>query len=113
MDNQIVFNETGHRELWQWLVDNPMKNKEDWPGWDYNGGTYDSRYNDCFACSFVKKLDGCGEGEGCPLEWPEQSCMEYGKSIYERWDNSLDPTERSTLAAQIRDLKVKPGVVCI
>lgn len=109
MDNQIVFNHTGHKELWQWLVNNPMMEKEDWPGWDYNGGTYDRAMLICFACEYDKQLGNTCEC--CPLVWKYIHCK--NGSEYERWDDSWDSTERSQLAAQIRDLKVKPGVVCV
>ena len=36
---------TLHRELWQWLIDNPWNEKQDWPKWSAKGIQHD-----CFAC---------------------------------------------------------------
>lgn len=38
--NELEFNHTGHRELYNWWSDNPEKDKRDWPGCVNNGGDY-------------------------------------------------------------------------
>lgn len=44
-----------HVELWQWLVDNPLMEKSDWPGWDEFNNRNDA-LEDCFACAIVNRL---------------------------------------------------------
>lgn len=108
-----VFNHTGHKSLWDWLSKYPEKNKEDWPGWDYNGGEVEAVFADCFACEY----DSEGEcSEVCPLIWPNMEndnfvdCLSdlFGKYNYE--DNLK---KRSKIAEKIRDLKVRKGVETI
>ena len=59
-----------HRIMWNWLADNPDKNKEDWPGWEMN---YDDLFsggeqNFCFLCGYVSNTPE-GECFNCPLDW--------------------------------------------
>ena len=39
--NKKIFNHTGHKELWNWLANNPTMEKTDWEDWSYNGGKYE------------------------------------------------------------------------
>ena len=43
--------------MWQWLSDNPNKNKRDWPRWKRNGGDIEKPYYSahCFACGYADK----------------------------------------------------------
>lgn len=34
--NELEFNYTGHRKLYDWWSDNPEKDKREWIGWVYN-----------------------------------------------------------------------------
>ena len=67
-ESKPVFDHTSHKALWNWLAENPDKEKEDWPGFN------ELRYvpdNECFACQYV--WDGGGYircHEYCPLIWP-------------------------------------------
>lgn len=115
-----VFNHTGHKELWDWLSKNPTMDKEQWPGWEYNGGTYKYATNSCFACDYswgayseTEEYDPSVLCKLCPIKWSGTDDCE--KSIYREWYEALyrkryDKTAK--LAAEIRDLPVKEGVIC-
>lgn len=75
-----------HRALWQWLSDNPGKEKEDWPGWHH----HDDYACDCFLCH---TLDSCFR---CPM----RGCMQYG-SNYLKWKNAR--SNRSAYALKIKN----------
>lgn len=44
-----------HREMWNWLADNPDKHKEDWPGWEERSNDLFSAIekNHCFLCGYI------------------------------------------------------------
>ena len=80
-----------HREMWQWLEDNPTKNKEEWPRWESNGGDVPDADNECFLCeyTFRVKSDGLNCAEVCPANWladesPENGCVDtlFGAWLY-------------------------------
>ena len=76
---------TAHRRLWDWLAKNPMKGKEDWPGWKYNGGTYEYVICYCFMCElayayrrhFKLVSSRCAY---CLLDWGVARCEEKGSA---------------------------------
>jgi hypothetical protein len=117
----MKFKHTLHKELWQFLADNPEVWKDAWPKWIYNGGEEDST-SFCFACDYDEEftdedLQGC---ENCPLIWPinsvkKHNCIEGG--LYDKWVKLEDvpehSAERKILAEKIRDLPVREGVECI
>lgn len=109
-----VFQWTLHKELWYWLAENPGKSKDQWPQWDFNGGTVDSVTMMCFACQYIKEHNtGCSQ---CPLVWSSElgCCGGYNdEAEYSQWENCGDPQERAELALTIAELPVKPGVVCV
>jgi len=108
-----VFQHTLHKELWQWLADNPDKEKNEWPRWSSNGGDIGYVTARCFACNYNSD---CVD---CPLVWPDYPDNEgdiCGKdgSLFDRWlftTGSSEGDKRSRLAEQIRDLPVKEGVL--
>ena len=106
--SEKVFFHTAHKALWNWLSINTDQVKANWPGWSYNGGVISKVIGDCFACEF------CSDCDDCPILWKKDgTCMlsEYGQWVEaknERKSNSFI----SKLAAQIRDLPVREGVVC-
>jgi hypothetical protein len=103
-----VFDHTHHKELWNWLAENPYDEKCDWPGWYYNGGKVDYAESDCFACE-----SSCNDCEECPLIWPKNiNCFDM-HGLYQRWLLSDDTEERKKLAEQIRDLPVREWVEVI
>ena len=90
-----------HRQLWGWLAENPMKKKEDWPGWTSNGGEHIPNGHYCFCCVIGHDDVKCN----CPLEWPNGArCT---NSYYLNWSFGSGGEERKRLAALIRDLPVK------
>lgn len=104
---QILFNHTDHKKLWNWLAENPGKKKADWPGWK---GMSDEELplNLCFACSYLEKLLGFDEllCSKCPLVWENSGgCMD-GDTSYFRWLDKRRPVS----AKEIRDLPLRPGV---
>jgi hypothetical protein len=106
-----------HRELWNWLAENPASYKEDWPGWEQvikeypelatRGEIVDSH---CFACYVVNRFTfgGCSD---CVLDWPGEDCCNDnpgdGEGLFFRWDDAKTTETRKKLAMQIRDLPVR------
>lgn len=100
-----------HRELWQWLADNPGAEKWDWPRFDEMKAV---PVFECFACEAAGRFYGrpdpdfsCGK---CPCEWgvphkPEReaTCTSSAKSIYVRWRNTHNGKLRTKYALQVRD----------
>lgn len=44
-----------HRKMWNWLADNPDKNKKDWPGWEKcDIDLPPNEINHCFLCGYVE-----------------------------------------------------------
>lgn len=120
MNKVAKFNHTAHKELWNWLAQNPDKQKRDWGGWEENGGEYQygGAYEYCFACDYENERndywqdsdDGC---RYCPLAWTEDNPCTTQNSLYLRWIRENNLEQRAKLAVQIRDLPVKEGVECI
>ena len=103
---QRIFNHTAHKKLWNYLAENPTKQKEDWHGWEVNGGEYRWVCNHCFACEFT--VDNICYN--CPLIWPDGYC--YG--LYEKWvKEGISLEERTSLALKIANLPVKNGIETI
>ena len=61
-----------HFELWDWLVNNPDKEKSSWPKWEELPSV--TAYCSCFACVVVNNEDGNEDNNhycvGCPLQVP-------------------------------------------
>ena len=114
----IKFDHTNHKKLWNWLAENPDKEKTDWPEWVYNEGHTHSVTVDCFACDYADEMRGkCG---ACPLIWPVnsdgQARCDLRGGLWEMWA-SIRPSKRSKnrvkYALQIANLPVKDGVETI
>jgi len=111
-----VFDLTAHKALWSWLADNTIENnfpkKQDWPGWEVNGGDCPKTQNDCFACQYIR--DRACSCDLCPLVWPGASgeCM-VGNGLYFLWLYERTGKLKKDYARQIADLPVKDGVECI
>jgi hypothetical protein len=94
-----------HIEMWQWLYDNPEKNKKDWPGWNFNGGQYTFNVSLCFACVLAtERSTDIPCAYCCPLD---QNVMKGcgDDSPYAKWHDVAkdDATTRQKYAALIRD----------
>lgn len=78
-------------EMWEWLCDNPLKRKLDWPGYL----TYGVEYMDykCSMCEYIWQETGlkcmdCILGKGC------QTC-------YNPWRTATDEKESQKYSFQI------------
>ena len=118
----VMFNYTAHRELWDWLANNPSKGKLEWPGWRENGGKHHSS-NGCFACEYCSRITNKQRRNKyceCPLVWPlatanSLDCFTEG-SPYAQWHRgynweTLSKERMAFFARQVRDLPIFPGVL--
>ena len=129
---------TAHRRLWDWLAKNPMEDKDDWPGWKDNGGTYEFVLCHCFMCGITVKLrkllspDMVLRCHFCPLNWGRVSCVDTGTPYWwyinsrrrlkelsrtkfsseEEWEQEMDLAVREVQlnAMAVRDLPLKKGI---
>ncbi len=104
----LKFNHTAHKEMWTWLSENPEKEKDNWPGWEWNGGVIDTTVNLCFACDYC--YTACFS---CPLLWPKvkgEGRVCHTGGLYRKWKTCENLKSRSSLALQIANLPVKEGV---
>ena len=127
----IKFNHTAHKEMWTWLSENPEKEKDDWPGWESNGGEYPFAAFWCFACQYaLSKVKKDSEDSGldeddaqdrcvrCGLDWPDNGdqndffCQGY-YGVYNNWCEEKNFGTKAILALQIANLPVKDGVETI
>ena len=99
----------GHEELWQWLADNPTKEKHHWPGWKHVNDKYKEYIPYyCFACGYAKmKRHAVGyeakKCDYCPCDWGTKGCCNKDSPFYE-WDHiSSDSTRRVALALKIKN----------
>ena len=97
-----------HRALWQWLYDNPARDKEDWPGWKFRPDAYKL----CFLCDALKyrteKRSLWMDCDACPIDWPVRIIRPASyplccRSWFEMWEGATDTDARRNLAALIRD----------
>lgn len=95
-------------ELWSWLKETGGK-KEDWPGWDRNGGQHRSNTNSlCFLCEYVIQKIGVPAPslircEGCPFREMFGYCADKG-TFYYRWSEEKDKHKKAVLAGQFLNL---------
>lgn len=114
-----------HRELWNWLSENPDSDKQSWPTWDmFIDWNYERSIKSldevewCFACA-AAGIDYNGEVhcERCLFDWPGKynSCRfsVFGKKgesgLFYRW-YTADRDEKKVLAKQIAELPIKKEV---
>lgn len=119
-----------HKRLWNWLAENPDKNKWDWPGWDntnFEDGVEEEDYKkyhdqtfkgdlikaNCFACessigiveTFDEDSDDYIEIFICPLQIRcNKLIRQCLNGLYIKWDDTKDLTQRSAIALQIANL---------
>jgi hypothetical protein len=103
----MKFQLTCHRNLWNWLADNPDKRKNDWPGWEKYIDPSDGLW--CFACNPDGAANDC-EHE-CPLIWPGGCCVDDENfGLFNIWEGCNDIDTRFKLARLIANLPVREGV---
>jgi hypothetical protein len=93
-----------HKEMWNWLSENPDQEKRHWPQWESNGGDVEKIDCDCFACE--ENAYGSNNCKDCMVDWGVNTCESPG-SPFTKWDYSDNEDERAKYAAIIRDLPIK------
>ena len=97
---------TNHQKLWNWLAENPLKDKLDWPDWSRNGGDSQTCVNFCFACEVVVYQHEKLKCEECPIQWPDGVTCNLMGSLFKKWLYQTSQ-KRSQVAKQIADLPWK------
>lgn len=97
-----------HREMWNWLAENPDKEKMHWPGWKNNKRVS----NNCFLCGYS---DATGHRDvcNCPLDWLRTKfCMERDPklSYYLLYDEATTLKDRAKYAKIIANLPEKDNM---
>jgi hypothetical protein len=82
--------------VWNYLVENPGKTKED----AFEFLKYDIVYCECFLCEWTKYIDG-GTCNSCPAQLSRVLCL---NGLHATWFIEPDLTQKSEYAKQIRDL---------
>jgi hypothetical protein len=108
---KATFRHDLHVEMWNWIFNNPDKEKSDWPRWKKLGGDVRGNAYDCFACVY-NEFNDRGSCAKCPLIWPSGDCI-FHDGLFQSWNSSEDPEERRVYAKQIRDLAIRSGVKII
>ena len=99
-----------HREMWNWLANNPDKGKASWPGWSK---TSLEKINHCFLCGYVQKVPH-GDCSNCPLDWGITTmCVERhpGDSYYYLYQEATTPTDRAKYAKIIANLPERDNIM--
>jgi hypothetical protein len=86
-------------ELWEWLRDNPKKNKYDWPGWK----KYKNVKAACFACEYRDYHKKAYCSSTCIIPWESNGCCSEGGS-YLKWLCTYNNKQRSKYASQVVEL---------
>lgn len=94
-----------HREIWNWLSENPDKEKMHWPGWSI----YESVPNNCFLCGYA---DATAEMSchNCPIDWRRtEHCMDREPvlSYYLLYDEATTLKDKTKYAEIIASLPEK------
>lgn len=110
----MKFNHTAHKELWNWLADNPDKKKHEWPEWDFNGGKHKEIMGECFACQYAMSIKLINETcKKCPLVEHYEKGNTCLNGLFNQWDYECQNLQkRSGFARQIANLPVREGVEC-
>lgn len=81
-------------DMWNWLADNPAKNKEDSPYW---GEVEDMEVN-CPLCELYSK-DSNNICKGCPLNLMDNCCLDE-HSAYGSWNSEGKNPENNAIQAK-------------
>ena len=88
--------------LWTWIVDNPGKEKKDWPGW----GKYGEMAGDCPLCEYsVRHETLLGTHCICPLNDKCGSCFTTSYGEWLRRSGRGKTKAAVEFLAQLKDLK--------
>jgi len=90
-------------KLWEWLGENPRKEKSQWPEWKANKGRVQKTKKHCPCCEIGIESTGCHE---CPLKgyWSRyegRGECEYYDSPYSKWGDESGPKKRTKYARRI------------
>lgn len=115
---EIFFNHRLHKELWNWLAQNPEKSKEDWPGWKRYGYEKEEmgNYHFCFACKAVNHSvlsDSNLLCDFCPLDWGESKYC-YNGGYYSRYESAIfndNIKDAKFCAEKIADLQIAKNCI--
>ena len=94
-----VPNKENHYALWNWLAENPKKEKSQWPGFQ-TMIKLDIKLPvmECFACEEIDVQ--CFK---CPLSKANACSQHRNESAYWKWNSTIIDAERTRLALIIRD----------
>lgn len=104
------FQHTLHKELYQWLLDNPGKKECDWPKWEMNGGDVKDATCWCFACDYERMSSSDKVDCDCPLDFPPGNKCGELNSLFFWFNHAGSMLDRMIYAMKIRDLPVREGV---
>ena len=95
-----------HRELWQWLYDNPSKDVCQWPGWDRNDLDIlrVEQWGMSFACYVVRGGIPHNCRYACPLDQKVMRGCRSGyktKAAFVHWQNAGSVSTRKKYAKLI------------
>ena len=98
-----------HKQLWNWLAENPTKTKCAWPKWEKYRGI--CAY--CFPCHVhLEEADDDDCNKSCILKWPGDNCLSRTDNdrngLFCRWEKAKTLKAKTRLAKQIRDLPLRP-----
>ena len=95
-----------HREMWNWLYENPVvedksfNEKWDWPGWEQV--KYIDTY--CFLCEYNSSHNNNYCRDQCILNWNSLNSCINENSAYTEWEHAKTIEGRKKYAKLIRDL---------
>ncbi len=99
------------RDLWDWLAKSTKHSKDDWPGWQWNGGKVPALNSDCPLCHLYRDedcnqcplFDIWGQDRRCDdLPAPFADYCTAGDSPYWQWEE----THERRYARKIRDAAI-------
>lgn len=117
------FELTIHKLLWNYIIDNPFAEKEDWPGWERYTHLDQDILNEadyCMCCYYNLSIENSVKEVSptfptcifCPMEWPDSKCViGYKGGLFGKFKHCQDPVLRVEYAKIIRELPVKSSVV--
>ena len=103
--------------LWDWLYENPMKYKMDWPMWKSNGGIYPKVRDYCFLCEYARYRRAESDRRSkfgnyyknachyCPLKKELDNCGDT--SFYTKWVTVKSRTAKKKYSSKIANVSAK------